>query len=116
MFSSWTRRREQVRRHQVLLTINGELSEHRRELEAAQTRLVQNERLAVIGQLASSIAHEINNPLTWLMADALELERLLQSGPQQDPSSQEDARAIAAGLGEGLARIADIVKQMRPLY
>jgi len=32
-------------------------------LREAQARLIQSEKLAVIGQLASSLAHEINNPV-----------------------------------------------------
>ena len=33
------------------------------ELDAAQERLVQSERLAAIGQLASAVGHELRNPL-----------------------------------------------------
>jgi PAS domain S-box-containing protein len=33
------------------------------ELKRAQTALLQTEKLAVVGRMASSIAHEINNPL-----------------------------------------------------
>jgi signal transduction histidine kinase len=34
-----------------------------KELEAAQTQLLQSERMASIGQLAAGVAHEINNPV-----------------------------------------------------
>ena len=40
-----------------------ELSDFARELEKSQAQLVQAERLAAMGRLAASIAHEINNPL-----------------------------------------------------
>ncbi len=36
-------------------------------LQHAQTQLVQQERLAGIGQLVSGVAHELNNPLTAVM-------------------------------------------------
>ena len=36
-------------------------------LQRAQTQLVQQERLAGIGQLVSGVAHELNNPLTAVM-------------------------------------------------
>jgi len=37
------------------------------ELKRAQTALLQSEKLAAVGRLASSIAHEINNPLEAVM-------------------------------------------------
>ncbi|HID64223.1 MAG TPA: response regulator [Anaerolineae bacterium] len=40
-----------------------ELSDFARELEKSQAQLVQAEKLAAMGRLAASIAHEINNPL-----------------------------------------------------
>jgi signal transduction histidine kinase len=39
------------------------LEEKTRELEAAQEELVRKERLAILGQLAGGVAHELRNPL-----------------------------------------------------
>lgn len=39
------------------------VAQRTRELEAAQEKLLRNERLAVLGELAGSVAHEIRNPL-----------------------------------------------------
>ena len=40
-----------------------ELQKAYQELKAAQDMLIQSEKLAVLGQLAAGVAHEINNPL-----------------------------------------------------
>jgi C4-dicarboxylate-specific signal transduction histidine kinase len=44
-------------------SLEAKVAEHAQALQEAQTRLIQSEKLAVIGQLAGSLAHEINNPV-----------------------------------------------------
>ena len=53
-------------------------------LQQAQTQLVQQERLAGIGQLVSGVAHELNNPLTAVMgySDLLK-EQAAENGMKQ---------------------------------
>jgi PAS domain S-box-containing protein len=50
------------------------------QILAAQTRLVEAARLSAIGELASGVAHQINNPLTAIIAEAQLLGRALPPG------------------------------------
>jgi two-component system, NtrC family, sensor kinase len=43
-----------------------ELSHSLTELKATQSQLVQQEKLASLGQLTAGIAHEIKNPLNFV--------------------------------------------------
>ncbi len=55
------------------------------EQHALEAQLIQNEKMAAIGQLVSGVAHELNNPLTSI-AGLTEL--LLERGPADDATRQ----------------------------
>lgn len=44
-----------------------------REVETLRSRLVTSDRLAAVGELAAGIAHEINNPITFVRANLVAL-------------------------------------------
>ena len=82
-------------------------------LRAAQTRLVQSEKMAGIGQLAAGVAHEINNPVGYVMSNlgtlrdyAASLRRVLdayeglRAATQGDPARVPGAAAAAAAARE----------------
>ena len=58
-----------------------------RELEAAQAQLVKSEKLALMGQISASIAHEVNNPLAVMQGNLDLLRELL--GEHAAPAAGE---------------------------
>ena len=52
-----------------------ELSQAYDDLKAAHSRMVQQEKLASIGQLAAGVAHELNNPLGFVLSNLGAIER-----------------------------------------
>jgi two-component system NtrC family sensor kinase len=48
-----------------------------RELEARQAQLIQSEKLASLGQMAASIAHEINNPVSYVASNVSLLDEYI---------------------------------------
>jgi signal transduction histidine kinase len=65
---------EELRRHrdrlEELVHIRTEkLVRATQELEAQQLQLIQSEKLASLGQVAAGIAHEINNPMGYVMSN-----------------------------------------------
>lgn len=75
------------------------------DLESAQQMLIRSEKLASIGHLAASIAHEINNPLQPIQ---IHLEHMLEDAQNNDPL---DVRAVE-GIQESIERITRIVRQL----
>ncbi len=48
------------------------------QLKAAHQKLLQTDRLASLGQLSASVAHEINNPLSGVLNLAMLMQRILK--------------------------------------
>lgn len=54
---------------------NAELEKAYAELKAAQSQLLQREKMASIGQLAAGVAHEINNPMGFIISNLGTLDK-----------------------------------------
>ncbi len=63
---------------QFTQTLESKVAERSRQLQSAQQKLQTNDRLASLGQLAASVAHEINNPISGVLNLSMLMQRILK--------------------------------------
>ncbi len=68
---------ERQRATEALRRTNAHLSEINQRLRQTQEQLLQVEKMASIGQLASGVAHEINNPIGYVYSNLGTLDKYL---------------------------------------
>jgi len=84
--------------------MTSKLLKSKREVEEANKKLIQAEKLASIGRISTGIAHEIRNPLTSVK---LNIQKVLSS-----PNIKEDEKEHLEIAQEGINQIDKIVKDI----
>jgi PAS domain S-box-containing protein len=102
-----------------MLLVGHDLTEKRR----LEQQSIQNDRLASVGALAAGIAHEINNPIAYVLSNLSflegwrdDLERQLAASPGVQSHVADllvEAREVISESLDGCKRIRDIVRDMR---
>ncbi|MCV6612592.1 MAG: ATP-binding protein [Amphritea sp.] len=125
-----------------LYLANQQLMEQNQLLKEQQALMIRNEKLATLGTLSAGVAHEINNPLAFVLSNMdslkrytaaynslLELNTHWQSQNQLPPALAEslaalieeqdlefvaeDIQDLLRDTDEGLIRLRDIVQSLR---
>ncbi len=86
---------------------NEELKITLHTLGEAQEQLLQSDKMASLGFLTAGIAHEINNPLNFILNSKEVLQEYFDKYGSHD---DETTSLILQGLEEGAMRVANIVK------
>ena len=77
-------------------------------------RLRMTDRLAQIGLLSAGVAHEINNPLTFVLINLNVLSQELGDlDPTQTDAVIQDLLTVVADAEEGCMRVSEIIKALR---
>ncbi|MFL5815489.1 MAG: ATP-binding protein [Bdellovibrionia bacterium] len=101
--------RMRARLSEYTLNLEKTIEERTQQLEAQRARSEYAGRLAALGDLAGSVAHEINNPLMVICGNTEMLQNL--SGSERiDPGT---VQTIAGKINETAFKIAKIVKSLR---
>jgi two-component system, NtrC family, sensor kinase len=89
--------------------------EHNRQLQAAQPQLIQTEKMAALGRLTASMAHEINNPLQVVQGCLTLIDETLaetQFDGQVRATLQRDLMMAVTEVD----RMAMLVRRLRDFY
>jgi two-component system NtrC family sensor kinase len=112
-FNTMTSALQRTRAELAMLveTLEERVEERTKALQEAQAQLIQSEKLASLGKLSASIAHEINNPLAGILTYVkLAVRKLRNGSPDQDTLG-----AIVKSLGlveRETGRCATIVRNL----
>jgi two-component system, LuxR family, sensor kinase FixL len=79
--------------------------------EEVQQALFHASRLAIVGELTASIAHEINQPLGAILSNADAAEMLLAS----TPASLDEVRQILDDIRKDDLRASEVIRRLRTL-
>jgi two-component system NtrC family sensor kinase len=85
---------------------NAALSRSLEELKAAQTQLIQSEKMASLGELTAGIAHEIQNPLNFVNNfSEVSAELIDEMKAELASGNAQDAAEIAEDIKQNLLKI-----------
>ena len=97
--------RVRLRAGERILKLEHTLADQNRALREAQAALVQNEKLASLGQLAAGVAHEINNPVAFVTNNLAVLRRDVQAALRVLDRYREGQACLPPALAEETAEL-----------
>ena len=81
------------------------------ELREQRAELAHVARISTMGELAASLAHELNQPLTAILSNAQAAQRFMSS----KPADLEEVREILQDIVKDNSRAGEVIRRMRAL-
>lgn len=83
-------------------------------LRQSQVQLIQSEKNAALGNLLAGLAHEINNPMTFVYSSMEPLKEMVQElKSKPNPETWSNVDQLLAVIEEGATRSKDIIESFR---
>lgn len=79
------------------------------ELRRQRAELAHMTRITTMGELAASLAHELNQPLTAILSNAQAAQRFMSA----DPADLEEVRAILKDIVQDDSRAGEVIRRLR---
>ncbi len=92
-------------------SLEKKVEERSRQLGQAQEKLIRSDRLASLGQLSASVAHEINNPVSGVLNLAVLMQRLMDKG-DLTPERRQQFREYLDSIAQEVTRVGRIVSDL----
>ena len=93
-------------KNEIINAQNKDLKLTMQNLKETQTHLVQSEKMASLGILVAGVAHEINNPLNYILGSYYGLEQYFQDTSQLD---NNQIKFFLDSIKSGVDKASDIV-------
>jgi two-component system NtrC family sensor kinase len=91
--------------------LESKVAERTEQLKAAHQKLLHSDRLASLGQLSASVAHEINNPVSGVLNLSMLMERIMKNGGIPEGREEEFRRYLSRITAE-TSRVGRIVSDL----
>lgn len=95
----------------LMQSLEEKVSQRTEQLRAAHQKLLHSDRLASLGQLSASVAHEINNPISGVLNLSMLLQRMLKADGVP-PERLDDFRRYLAQITSETTRVGRIVSDL----
>lgn len=109
--ASFARMRPRAGEPEFVVAVFRDTTEH----DALMARVVQSERLSALGQLSASVAHEVSNPLAYVVNLLYVLRSRSNTPGSQANDGPPSVDALLDKLDEGCRRIGAVIANLKHL-